>query len=253
MVDILKYVESSGVSLLTNPESQQIESQERLVVLRNENSGSLSINVGAGERLHIVEILTSGGAGATTICVGADASVNSTIIHLGNSTLDYNVNLNGRGGEAKVDILQLASGKERVENNLRLSHNVADCNSRSLSKCVAAGCSKGIFNGMVYVAQDAQRTSAEQSSRNILISPTAYIKAEPQLEIYADDVKCSHGATVGQMNEEAIYYMMQRGLSEEQARRLQLDGFVAEVSQQCAIEELREPLTEMVRAHLAKL
>ncbi|MFI3306240.1 MAG: SufD family Fe-S cluster assembly protein [Rikenellaceae bacterium] len=252
MVELQKCLEASEVTLLKNPESQSLRATQ-LVVLRSEASGDLTIEVAAGERLELVELLTEGGVGATKIVLAESSSVNATVIHTSESELSCSVELDGRGAEAEVNILQLASGESRVVSSLRLSHNVSDCVSRSLSKCVAAGNSKGIFNGMVYVAQDAQRTVAEQSSRNILISPTAYIKAEPQLEIYADDVKCTHGATVGQMNEEAIYYMMQRGLSEEQARRLQLDGFVAEVSQSCTIEPLRDALTEMVRCQLAKL
>ncbi len=252
MVELLKCLESSEVAILKNPESQTLGARQ-LVVLRSESSGDLTIEVAAGERLELVELLTEGGAGATKVVLAESSSVNATVIQVGESELRCDVELNGRDAEAEVNILQLATGDSRVVSSLRLSHNVSDCRSRSLSKCVAAGNSEGVFNGMVYVAQDAQRTVAEQSSRNILISPSAYIKAEPQLEIYADDVKCSHGATVGQMNEEAIYYMMQRGLSEVQARRLQLDGFVAEVTQQCTIEPLRDALTEMARELLAEL
>ena len=106
---------------------------------------------------------------------------------------------------------------------------------------------------MVYVAPDAQRTDARQQSRNILLSETARITTQPQLEIYADDVKCSHGATVGQMDAEAILYMRQRGLSEAQARRLQIEGFVGDVVVRCGIEPLCGAILELASAKMEKL
>lgn len=104
----------------------------------------------------------------------------------------------------------------------------------------------GEFGGLVYVAPDAQRTDARQQSRNMLLSRTARITTQPQLEIYADDVKCSHGATVGQMDAEAIYYMRQRGLSEAAARRLQIEGFVGDIVRRSSFEPLHEAVMELV-------
>ncbi len=103
------------------------------------------------------------------------------------------------------------------------------------------------------MAPDAQRTDARQQSRNVLLSDTARIVAEPQLEIYADDVKCSHGATVGRMEDDTILYMRQRGLSEAQARRLQIEGFVGDVVRRCGIEPLCEALAEAVAAKLERM
>jgi Fe-S cluster assembly protein SufD len=98
----------------------------------------------------------------------------------------------------------------------------------------------GTFDGLVYVAPDAQRTEAYQQSRNMLLSRTARIHTNPQLEIYADDVRCSHGATVGNIDDDAIYYMRQRGLSEEQARKLQVGGFLRDVLGHIDDEAIRE-------------
>ena len=122
----------------------------------------------------------------------------------------------------------------------------------SYIKGVAGGTAVGEFCGLVYVAPDAQRTDAQQQNRNILLSETARITTQPQLEIYADDVKCSHGATVGQMDSEAILYMRQRGLSEAQARRVQIEGFVGDVVRRCGIEPLCEAAMEAVVAKLEK-
>ena len=117
----------------------------------------------------------------------------------------------------------------------------------------AAGNAVGSFAGMVYIAQDAQRTDAQQQSRNLLLNDTARIFAQPQLEIYADDVKCSHGATVGQLDDEAIYYMRQRGLSEKQARRLQIEGFAYDVVQHCGCQHMCRHISELTAAKLEKM
>ena len=103
------------------------------------------------------------------------------------------------------------------------------------------------------MAPDAQHTDAQQQNRNILLSETAHIATQPQLEIYADDVKCSHGATVGQMDADAVLYMRQRGLSEAQARRLQIEGFVGDVVTRCGIEPLCGAVMELASAKMEKL
>ena len=136
---------------------------------------------------------------------------------------------------------------------LRTAHNAADCRSDSYVKGVAGGQAVGEFCGLVYVAPGAQRTDARQQSRNILLSETARITTQPQLEIYADDVKCSHGATVGQMDADAVLYMRQRGLSEAQARRLQIEGFVGDVVTRCGIEPLCGAVMELASAKMEKL
>lgn len=161
--------------------------------------------------------------------------------------------LNGKEISNELDALFLAMEHDRCVINLRTNHLMPECTSRSLIKGVASGEALGEFQGLVYVAPDAQRTDAQQQSRNILLSRTARIDAKPQLEIYADDVRCSHGATVGQIDDEAILYMRQRGLAEEQARRLQIEGFAADVVARCGIETLREALTEAVVERLDKI
>ena len=118
-------------------------------------------------------------------------------------------------------------------------------------KGVAGGKAQGEFEGMVYVATDAQRTDAVQTSRNIVIGDEARIQTKPQLEIYADDVKCSHGATVGQLDSEAIMYMRQRGLSLQQAKRLQIEGFVSDIVLRSS--EFGEALAQELTAKLETL
>jgi Fe-S cluster assembly protein SufD len=128
----------------------------------------------------------------------------------------------------------------------------ADCTSHTAVKGVAADSAHGSFSGLVYVAPDAQRTDSVQSSRNVTIG-NARIETLPQLEIYADDVKCSHGATVGQMDSDAILYMRQRGLTTAMAKRLQIEGFVQDVAMHSAVENLKEELMELITTKLNSL
>ena len=134
----------------------------------------------------------------------------------------------------------MAADGERKELDVRVEHLVPDCHSDVLMKGVASGTGYGSFDGMVYVAQDAQRTQAFQQNNNLLLSDDAHVYAKPQLEIYADNVKCSHGATVGQLDPEAIYYMRQRGIGLEDARRLQMYGFVLDVLGESRVQEMNE-------------
>lgn len=225
----------------------------KLVVIRSGESGAVKVELEQGAKVDILEVLYDGAVSDMTIAQGATSQLGLTTLQLESSIARSVVNLDGEGAECDVNVLQLPSEEMVVSMDLRISHNISNCRSRSLSKCVASGSSRGEFSGLVYVAQDAQQTIAEQNSRNIALSDSAQIKAEPQLEIYADDVKCSHGATVGQMNDETIYYMRQRGLSEEQARKLQLEGYVGEVVDRCGVVELVEALHEVVNDRLAKL
>jgi len=133
------------------------------------------------------------------------------------------------------------------------AHSVPACRSRSAVKGVAGGRALGEFRGLVYVAPDAQRTDARQQSRNVLLGAEARIDTKPQLEIYADDVKCTHGATVGMMDNEAILYMRQRGLSLQQARSLQIEGFVDDIVLRCPLDAVREALVGAVAEKLEKM
>lgn len=165
----------------------------------------------------------------------------------GDVAYDYNIDLSEEGASAEVYGLMVAGegAKARVKTEMR--HNAPRCHSDQKVRGVASGNGYGLFEGLVYVAPDAQQTEAYQQSRNVLLSPEARIQTQPQLEIYADDVKCSHGATVGQMNEEQIYYMRQRGLSESDARRLCLGGFMQEILEKIEDEALRAEFEEKLK------
>ncbi|MBR5877658.1 MAG: SufD family Fe-S cluster assembly protein [Alistipes sp.] len=181
--------------------------------------------------------------------VGSVCDITSIVV--GSSEVDYNIDLDGREASNVLRSAFIVGGEEHSKVGVRVNHNEADCSSNSLVKGVAGGKAVGEFHGMVYVAEGAQHTDARQSSRNIEIGADAKIITKPQLEIYADDVKCSHGATVGQLDGEAIFYMRQRGLSEKQARRVQIEGFVREVV--LSSPELGEAMAEELTHKLEML
>ena len=139
------------------------------------------------------------------------------------------VSLLGEGAEANLYGAYVCGGSEKVKISVDMHHDFPHCNSRQLFKGIAGGTSKVDFYGKIIVAKDAQRTEAYQENHNILLSDGAKVDTKPQLEIYADDVKCSHGATIGRLNEEEQFYMRSRGISLEDAKVLQMISFVAPV------------------------
>ena len=139
------------------------------------------------------------------------------------------VELIGEGAEANIYGAYVCGADERIKIAVDMHHKVPHCNSRQLFKGVAGGSSRVDFYGKIIVAQDAQRTEAYQENHNILLSDNAKVDTKPQLEIYADDVKCSHGATIGRLNEEEQFYMRSRGITLEDAKVLQMISFIAPV------------------------
>lgn len=226
----------------------------RLVVVHTKPASSaLSVEVGENARLSVVELFLAEAFAECSIRQSCGSLCEVTAVQLSGADARYRIALDGAFARSELDGLFLAAGKERCRLDVRVDHNVADCRSRSLVKGVAGGEATGVFKGLVYVAPDAQRTDAQQTSRNVELSPGARIVAKPQLEIYADDVKCTHGATVGQMDDEAILYMRQRGLAEQQARRLQMEGFVGAIAAQCAVGPVREELSRLISAKLEQM
>lgn len=251
---------------LIDPEHLDIElasnASATVVVLRRLNQDArLNIVMGEGAKLNLVELNLSCNIQEENRRPITDVEIEqhtSSICHvmtlsMSDAEVNYKMNLNGHFVENYLHGLFLLGDKQRYSMNLLTNHNVADCKSDSKVKGVAGGEAFGRFYGLVYVAPDAQRTDSNQSSRNILLGENARIEAKPQLEIYADDVKCNHGATVGQMDDEAIYYMRQRGLSEMQARQLQIEGFASDIIQTCQIDSLSEMLMDMVREKMENI
>lgn len=182
----------------------------------------------------------------------ADTNFSSNTIILNGSLVrnDTNVLLNGRGANADVMGLYLVDGKQFVDNHVYIDHAVSNCTSSTTFKGIADDEARSVFNGHVLVRQDAQQTLAFQNNHNIQLTNTAKIDTHPFLEIYADDVKCSHGATVGQLDEEAMFYLMQRGICERNAKMLLMLAFVTEIVDKISLPALRKNTDELVRRRL---
>ena len=226
----------------------------QLVVLhRRPQAAELRVRLQESASLTVAELFLAPATATWETAQERGSELRMTTLQLAGAEASYRTALNAPHAVSELHALFLAGGDACCTVRLHTAHNAPDCRSVSVVKGVAGGTATGRFEGLVYVAPDAQRTDARQQSRNILLSDTARIDTLPQLEIYADDVKCSHGATVGQLDDEPILYMRQRGLDEATARRLQIEGFAADVVQHCGIEPLCEVLREQVAEKMMQL
>ncbi len=189
------------------------------------------------------------------IVVEKDARIDVVVLVFPGVSADIklDVHLVGEGAEANVYGAYVCGGEEKVKIAVDMYHDLPHCNSRQLFKGIAGGVSKVDFYGKIIVAQDAQRTEAYQENHNILLTDGAKVDTKPQLEIYADDVKCSHGATIGRLNEEEQFYMRSRGISLEDAKVLQMISFIAPVLENIQDESEREQLALRFEEAIRKL
>ncbi|MCK9175801.1 MAG: Fe-S cluster assembly protein SufD [Desulforhopalus sp.] len=212
------------------------------------------IGPGAGFKLYRVQNLSDEAA-----CFHQDFFTQQENSRLFSHTIGFNggllrgethVDLQGKGADCEFVGLSLSSRGQRMENFVKVEHQVPHCTSREVFKNIVDDYARGLFNGHVLVHPDAQKTEAYQNNSNIVLTDKAKMSSRPFLEIYADDVKCSHGSSVGQLDDEALFYMRQRGISEENARLLLLYAFAADVINQIDIEPLRRQLDDMVKKRL---
>lgn len=166
---------------------------------------------------------------AYVVGAGEELDLTFTVLPGESRDLTVRVYLTGEGARAHLRGLYLCCGEERVRFHVEVHHRAPGCFSDQLFKGIVGGSARAQFDGRIVVAPDAQRTEAFQANHNLLLSGSAKAGTKPQLEIYADDVKCSHGATVGQLNEEEQFYMRSRGIPVGEARVLQMISFVSEV------------------------
>jgi Fe-S cluster assembly protein SufD len=246
----------------------------------------LLVACGAGSRSTLIERYASAGGGAHftnaigELFVGEEAQLehlkllreNAAAWHIGASHLrqaarsryasrelvfggamarrELQLILAGSGAECSLEALYLADGDERRDLRTRVRHADPECRTHELYKGILDGRARGIFDGLIYVAQDAQKTDARQTNRNLLLSPTATAYSMPRLEIYADDVKCTHGSTTGQISDEQLFYLCTRGFSAEAARALLTYAFASELLEAIAPAALRQELTAELLARL---
>ncbi len=158
--------------------------------------------------------------------------------------------LNGVESHCELKGLALGDGKQHIDNFTTISHASANASSDEFYKCILDGNSRSVFHGRVIVHKDAQHTDAQQQNRNLLLSPNAEADTKPQLEIYADDVKCSHGATVGQLDEDSVFYLRTRGLDEASARQMLTEAFALEIVEQIELDGLKQQIMVLVEEKL---
>jgi Fe-S cluster assembly protein SufD len=160
------------------------------------------------------------------------------------------LNLDENYAETSLKGLYLLDKTQKLRNDVKLNHNVSNCKSRQLFKGILDDSADAEFNGHIFVARDAQQTEAYQSNKNLLLTDKTKIKTQPFLEIYADDVKCSHGASTGQLDKEAIFYMQQRGISKKNATSLLMFAFANEITSDIEINSLNLYVQNLIRRRL---
>ncbi|HKR23078.1 MAG TPA: Fe-S cluster assembly protein SufD [Pyrinomonadaceae bacterium] len=253
----------------------QTASFPRLLVVSEENSSATLIEsfVSNGDERYftnaIAEIVLKDGARlehyrvqnesktafhvATTAAeLGRASSYDVTSINLGAQLArhDVSVVMDNEGAECWVDGLYVVGSSQHSDTHSVIDHTQPHCNSHQLYKGILDGNGRAVFNGKVFVREGAQKTDAMQTNKNLLLSPQARVDTKPQLEIYADDVKCAHGAAVGQIDEDELFYLQARGMKPELARSLLTYGFAEEVIGKIKIESIRSQLDKAVLTHL---
>lgn len=176
--------------------------------------------------------------------LGPNSNYNTTTINFGAalSRHDIRVQMDHEGAECSVDGLYMVDGSQHTDTHSVIDHRQPHCTSHQLYKGILDGKSRAVFNGKVFVRHDAQQTDARQTNKNLLLSNDARVDTKPQLEIFADDVKCTHGAAVGQLDEEELFYLLSRGINPGLARNLLTYGFAGEVIEKIGIESIRREL-----------
>jgi len=191
--------------------------------------------------------------GAVHVRAQRSATCASHSISLGGALVrnDVGALLDGEGVECTLNGLYLADRQRLVDHHTTIDHARPHCGSREVYKGILADHARGVFNGKIIVRPDAQKTDAKQTNRALLLSEDALINTKPQLEIFANDVKCTHGAAVGQLDDEALFYLRSRGLSAATARRMLIHAFAADVLNRLPLEAVRAGVEERLQRQLA--
>lgn len=224
---LVKVAQGSDVTL--------VETHVGLTGLQHGISAVAQVDVGENAHCHHVRLALDDAqsfhVGHTTSKIARNARYQhfNFCLHGGLLRNDINLNLSSQGIEGNLYGLFLGQDAEHIDNHTLVDHAQPHCLSNELYKGVLSGNSKGVFNGKIIVRQDAQKTNAFQENKNLLLAKDATINTKPQLEIFADDVKCTHGATIGQLDEQAYFYLMARGIAPQQAKRMLIESFAGEV------------------------
>ncbi len=201
------------------------------------------VQVDAGAALHL---------GSQHAQVERSAVFDSLSLSFGGALVrnDTAATLDGEGADCTLDGLYVASGAQFVDNHMRVEHRQPHTTSHQLYKGVLGDRSRSVFNGRIYVHRAAQKTDAKQTNRNLLLSEAALANSNPQLEIFADDVRCTHGSTIGRLDDEALFYMRARGIDLKEAHRMLVHAFAREVTDKVTFDPLRRDLEARLFARL---
>ncbi|HEY0048028.1 MAG TPA: Fe-S cluster assembly protein SufD [Pyrinomonadaceae bacterium] len=226
------YVRSEEASYLTNAVVEiSLADEAKIKHYRVQRESHAAFHIGTSA----AEIRRGSIYDATNITLGARLSRH-----------DVSVKFLTTGGEAFVDGLYMVGGEQHADTHSVIDHQLPNCVSHQTYKGIVDGKARAVFNGKVFVRENASGTDAQQSNKNLLLSNDARVDTKPQLEIFNDDVKCSHGATVGQLEEEELFYLLSRGLNESLARNLLTYGFAEEIVNKIGIETIKRQLDEAV-------
>ncbi len=190
---------------------------------------------------------------STFVTLGRTATFRSRAVTFGGRIArnDIVAVLDGEGAECVLNGLYLANGETLVDTHTTIDHAQPHCPSHEVYKGILAGRSRAVFNGKIIVRPDAQKTNAKQTNKALLLSDDAQINTKPQLEIFADDVKCTHGAAIGQLDEDALFYLRARGIAEVDARSLLIHAFAGEILEEIAIEPVRARVQRVMEEKLS--
>jgi Fe-S cluster assembly protein SufD len=214
------------------------------------------IVAGAGAHVHHYKVQREGDRAfhmaVMQVQIGRAAKFSSHAVTQGGQWVRNEINavFEGEGGECTLNGLYQGGGEQLIDNHTFIDHAYPHCDSHELYKGILDGKARGVFNGKIYVRQDAQKTDAKQTNQTLLLSDDATINTKPQLEIYADDVKCTHGATVGQLDAESIFYLRSRGVGLAEARSLLTYAFANDIVSRIKVAAVREELERsLLQAH----
>jgi Fe-S cluster assembly protein SufD len=263
------------VTFLTDADQTDPVSFPRLLVVAEEHSSATLIEsfVSTGEEPYftnaVAEVVVKEGArlehyrvqresnkafhvSLTSAELGRSSSYDTTSINLGGRLArhDISVVMDNEGAECWVDGLYLAGADQHTDTHSVIDHQKPNCTSHQLYKGILDGNARAVFNGKIFVREGAQKTDAMQTNKNLLLSPQARVDTKPQLEIYADDVKCAHGAAVGQIDQEELFYLEARGINPDLGRKLLTYGFAEEVIDKIKIDSIKSQLDEIVLRQL---
>ncbi len=262
---VIHHINSSEGNLLFNTrnlivveKNAQVKISEFFCFTNNKSFSNSVTEIFVGEHAHCNHTLVQN-AGENNYSVNTTKVNQKTFSNYTNSCFTFsgalvrnnlNTAIDGQFAETHLFGLFVTNGTQLVDNHTLVDHLKPNCQSNELYKGIASGKSIAVFNGQIFVERDAQKTNAYQSSKNILLSDDATVNAKPELEIYANDVKCSHGTTTGKIDTNAMFYLKSRGIGEETARKLLLYAFAHEVIGQLKIESVKEKVSELFEQSL---